>query len=568
MQPSTILLAQCCCSKVNLIFLLAESMRGGLRRMSETNNHHMTAMQDSERLIEGLHSPQAYIYPVTVVHEIQTHTAWVILTGKDAYKIKKPVDFDFLDFSTLEKRRHWCEEEVRLNRRFAPHIYLGVTEIRGTLKQPHVGGSGPILEYAVHMRQFPDKQLLSELAEDKQLKDSHINQLSEKIAIFHQTTDQASPESDYGQPALIQHWVSENFRYLLPLLNAGKDREQLERIRQWTHEQEQQLKRYFEHRKHHGFIRECHGDLHLRNLTIIDGMITPFDCIEFNDELRWIDVMSELAFLVMDLDTRGYPHFGHQLLNSYLQLTGDYEGLKGLPYYLVYRALVRAKVAILRREQVSPQSQDYLESTAEYRHYLQFAFQHIDTIRPILFITHGFSGSGKSTLAKALNEARGIIQIRSDIERKRLSGLRAKERSGHEVEKGIYDSQRTEETYQRLAELATFVIKAEFSVLLDATFLKQSHRDLIRRLADTLQVSFLILHCIAPKQMLQQRIHIREEVGQDPSDATLQVLEAQRSKAQPLRTDEQNVTITVDTSQENYLQPLLENLSRRLSSTL
>ena len=530
--------------------------------MSETNSHQMTVMQRSEGLVKALHNPHAYAHPVTTVHEIQTHTAWVILTGKDAYKIKKPVDFDFLDFSSLKKRRHWCEEEVRLNRRFAPHIYLGVTEIRGTLKQPHVGGSGPVLEYAVHMRQFPDKQLLSELAEDNQLTTSQIDQLGEKLAVFHQTTDQASQESDYGHPALIQHWVSENFRYLLPLLNTGKDREQLQRIQQWTHEQEQQLKQHFVHRKHHGFIRECHGDLHLRNLTIIDGVITPFDCIEFNDELRWIDVMSELAFLIMDLNTRGYPHFGHQLLNSYLQLTGDYEGLKGLPYYLVYRALVRAKVAILRREQVSPQSQDYLECTAEYRHYMQFAFQHIDKVRPVLFITHGFSGSGKSTLAKALNEARGIIQIRSDIERKRLSGLSARERHKLDVEKGIYESQRTEETYQRLAELATFVIKSGFSALLDATFLKPSHRDLIRRLADTLQVPFLILDCIAPKQILEQRIHVREKVGHDPSDATLQVLEAQRGNSQPLRTDEENLTHTIDTSQENYMQPLLDNLSR------
>ncbi len=534
--------------------------------MPETNSHHMTAMQRSEQLVKALHSPHAYVHPVTVVHVIQTHTAWVILTGKNAYKIKKPVDFDFLDFSTLEKRHHWCEEEVRLNQRFAPHIYLGVTEIRGTLMQPQVGGSGPVLEYAVHMRQFPDKQLLSELAENKQLQASHINLLSEKIATFHQTTEQASSDSDYGQPTLIQHWVHENFRFLVPLLTSDADRQQLERIQQWTHTQEQRLKPHFESRKHHGFVRECHGDLHLRNLTIIDGAITPFDCIEFNDTLRWIDVTSEVAFLIMDLDTHGYPYFGHQFLNSYLQLTGDYEGLRGLPYYLVYRALVRAKVAILRREQVSLQSQDYLEATTEYRHYMQFALQHIDNVRPVLLITHGLSGSGKSFLAKALNEATGIIHIRSDIERKRLSGLRPRERGERDVEKGMYDHQRTKETYQRLAELAESVLNAGFSVLLDATFLKRSHRDLIRQLADTLQVSFLILHCVAANAMLERRIHVREEVGQDPSDATVQVLEAQRGKTQPLLTDEEELTLTVNTSQENYLQILLEDLNRRLWS--
>ena len=524
----------------------------------------MTAMQRGERLVEALHDPQSYEHPVASVHMMETHTAWVLLTGLYAYKIKKPVNFGFLDFSTLEKRRHWCEEEVRLNRRFAPDIYLGVTQIRGTLEQPHTGGIGPVLEYAVHMRQFPDKQLLSELAEGKRLGVSHIDQLIEQIATFHQATDQAAPDSDYGRPDQIHRWVSENFRCILPHLHTDKERGQLERIRQWTNAQRQQLDRHFVRRKHDGFIRECHGDLHLRNLTIIDGDVTPFDCIEFNAELRWIDVISEVAFLIMDLDERGYPHFGHRFLNGYLQLTGDYEGLILLPYYLVYRALVRAKVAILRRQQVSPQSQDYMESTAEYRHYMQFALQHMDKAPPVLFITHGFSGSGKSTLARELSQTGGIIQIRSDIERKRLSGLNVSERGEFEADTGLYSSQRTEETYQRLAELATCVIEAGFSVVLDATFLKEKSRDLMRQLADSLQVRFLILHCNASNAMLEQRIHVRQEVGQDPSDATLKVLNAQREKAQPLRTDERNLTLTVDTSQKDYIKTLLSNLADRL----
>ncbi len=530
---------------------------------TDHSNMTMTAMQKGERLIEALHNPQAYVHPVTAVHEIQTHTAWVLLTGKYAYKIKKPVDFGFLDFSTLEKRRHWCEEEVRLNRRFAPDIYLGVTEFRGTLKQPHTGGSGPVLEYAVHMRQFPDGQLLSELAEHKQLKASHIDQLSEKIAAFHQTTDQAAPDSNYGQSGRIHHWVDENFRYILLHMNTVEERAQLERIQHWAHEHLQQLEQHFTHRRQKGFIRECHGDLHLRNLTLIDGNITLFDCIEFNPELRWIDVMSEVAFLVMDLEERGYPHFGHQFLNGYLQLTGDYEGLMLLPYYLVYRALVRAKVAILRREQVSPQSQDYQESSADYRHYMQFAHQHMNKAPPVLFIAHGLSGSGKSTLGKGLNQAKGIIQIRSDIERKRLGGLKISERSRFEVETGLYSSQQTEDTYQRLAELAACVIEAGFSVLLDATFLKEKHRDIMRKLANTLQIPFFILHCVAPNAIIEQRIAVREKVGQDPSDATLPVLEAQRDKEQSLRNDERILTFTVDTSQEDYMKILLKHLNER-----
>ena len=524
----------------------------------------MTNMQKRERLIEALHNPQTYTHPVSAVHEIQTHTAWVLLTGKHAYKIKKPVDFGFLDFSTLEKRRHWCEEEVRLNRRFAPDIYLGVTEIRGTLNHPHTDGSGPILEYAVHMRQFPEGQLLSELAEQQKLETSHIEQLSEKIAAFHQTTDHAAPDSDLGRSSRIHHWVRENFLSIVPTLKTDEERRQLERIQQWTFEQRQELEQHFAYRKQNGFIRECHGDLHLRNLTLINGEITPFDCIEFNAELRWIDVISEVAFLIMDLEEHGYPHFSHQFLNGYLQLTSDYEGLRLLPYYLVYRAMVRAKVAILRREQVPSQSQEYRKSTDDYRHYMQFAFQHMNKAPPVLFITHGLSGSGKSTLGKALNRAKGIIQIRSDIERKKLGGLKMNERNRFDVETGLYSGQQTEETYQQLAELAACVIEAGFSVVLDATFLKKKHRDLMRKLANTLHVPFFILHCVAPNVMLEDRIHIREEIGQDPSDATLQVLNAQRNKVQSLRTDERNLTFTIDTSQEDYVQTLLEHIHERL----
>ena len=301
----------------------------------------------------------------------------------------------------------------------------------------------------------------------------------------------------------------------------------------------------------------------MRNLTIIDGEITPFDCIEFNAELRWIDVISEVAFLIMDLDERGYCHWGNRFLNGYLQLTGDYEGLMLLPYYLAYRALVRAKVAILRRQQVSPSSQDYLESTADYGHYMQFALQHMDKETPVLFITHGLSGSGKSTLARELNQTRGIIQIRSDIERKRHSGLKINERSEFEVDAGLYSRMRTKETYQRLAELAALVIQAGFPVLLDATFLKEKYRDLMKQLADTLRVRFLILHCEAPNGILEQRIHVRKEIGEDPSDATLKVLNAQRDKAQSLRTDERNLTLIVDTSQKDYVKTLLGNLAER-----
>ncbi|MGZ4969806.1 MAG: AAA family ATPase, partial [Methylobacter sp.] len=279
---------------------------------------------------------------------IETHISWVLLTGQYVYKIKKPVNFGFLDFSTLEKRRFCCNEELRLNRRLASELYLEVVPVTGTPDRPQLGGTDTAIEYAVKMTRFPSGQLLNEYAKLGQLNAETIDQLADSIAGFHEAVERTDESSPYGDSVNIKHWFDENFDHIRPLLATDIQKQQLQNIQQWGDCEWRSLADLMQRRKRQGYVRECHGDLHLGNITLINDKVIPFDCIEFNPMLRWIDVISEVAFLFIDLLHFGYEHYAYRFLNRYLQYTGDYEGLVLLRYYLVYRALVRAKVALLR----------------------------------------------------------------------------------------------------------------------------------------------------------------------------------------------------------------------------
>ena len=509
-------------------------------------------------LIKNLLFRELYDHPAPNLSFIETHVSWVILTGKYAYKIKKPVNFEFLDFSTLEKRKYYCEEELRLGQQFASEIYLAIVPITGTIAQPQINGTGPILEYAIKMCEFPQENLLSTLLKQGHLTENIIDQLGELIADFHKKTPVAAQNSRFGLPSEIHAPAIQNFEQIVPLLSNPTDINQLERLEIWTNRQFQQHHTLLKERKKQGFIRDCHGDLHLANIILYNNKPLLFDRLEFNEDLRWTDVIADLAFLMMDLTEKKKIGFANQLVNTYLHSTGDYQGLALLPYYLVYRAIVRAKIALFRLEQPGLSDKEHKKIQKEYYNFIKLAELYTLPSKPCLIITHGFSGSGKTTTAKNSVNYCGAIQISSDIIRKQLFHIPLHTSSNSGLNSGIYTTQATKETYKKLETLAEVIIKANFTVIVDAAFLKHSQRDSFYKLANRLKVPFYILHCKENDSEIQQRIKKRLN-SVSVSEADLTILTQQKKNNDPLTNLEKKLTFII-TSKQTSLKNALEKI--------
>jgi len=523
---------------------------------------------DNSTLIEALQDDKVYGHPVDRIELVETHISWILLTGPYAYKIKKPVNLGFLDFSTLELRHHYCEEELRLNRRLAPQIYLEVVAITGTRSRPSLNGWGPVIEYAVKMVQFDPDQQFDRLITRGALATAHVDQLARRIAAFHSEAAVAAATTPYGGPEAITAPVKENFHQLRPLPGYIAEEEHLRQLEAWSEQYSHALAPLFVLRKAQGFVREGHGDLHLANITLIDGEPVVFDCLEFNERLRWIDTMSDVAFLVMDLDAHRRSDLAARLLNGYLEACGDYDGLRLLDYYRVYRSLVRAKVTRLRLAQVASAHHGETPDLALSQQlvgYLRLAAGYTRTRPRGLIITHGLSGSGKSTIAQLLVEHCGMIRVRSDVERKRLYGLPPEAHSGAAIDRDIYQPAATEHTYSRLAELARTIDAACYPVIVDATFLRRSQREAFRQLAAELRIPFLILSCHAPDAQLRQWIRERGAAGGDVSEADLAVLDRQIATQEVLGPEEQGKVLSVDTTRKLDPRRLAEEILAKLN---
>jgi aminoglycoside phosphotransferase family enzyme/predicted kinase len=499
-----------------------------------------------QTLIEALQDPALYDHPVCGFRVLETHISRVLLTGDYAYKIKKPVDLGFLDFSTLARRHHFCEEELRLNRRLAPQLYLAVLPITGDVRRPRLAGTGPVIEYAVKMREFPQEAQLDRMLRRGELKTEHVTALARRVADFHDGTAVAAADSPFGGAEEVWRPALQNFRQIRPYLDNAGDREALDALQVWSERTHQRLADVWAERKRDGCIRECHGDMHLGNIAWVDGEPLIFDCIEFSDELRWIDVISEAAFVVMDLHDRGRADLAYRFLNDYLQRRGDYGGLRVLRFYLVYRALVRAKIACIRLAQPGLAEAERDEVRARARRYLELARSFTRPVPTPLIITHGLSGSGKTTVSDALVESGGAVRVRSDVERKRLFGLAPEVRTGSAVAAGLYSAEAGVRTYERLAGLARTIITAGLPAIVDAAFLQRAQRAQFRALAAELGVPFVIFHCRAAPALLRQRIQRRAAERRDASEADLVVLEHQIAGEEPLMPDEADRVFTID----------------------
>ncbi len=512
-------------------------------------------------LIRSLMIPEKFVPPVETCELIETHISWVILAGSYAYKIKKSLNLGFLDFSTLEKRRFYCEEELRLNKRLASTMYLSVVPITGTLESPQWVGAGEAIEYAVKMRAFPQQAQLDRVLAHGALEVDQIDVLARHIANFHNQIEIAGMENFYGNPETVLRPVEENFIQIREHTKNLKALDILTELENWSHGKHQELKSLFAERKINGFVRECHGDLHLRNIAWMDDGPVLFDCIEFSPDLRWIDVKNDIAFLIMDLQDRQQPVMAQRFLNCYLEHTGDYSGMEVLQFYKIYRALVRAKIDAIRSYQAGITPEERAEAEEDLLEYLNLALSYIKPDRPHLIVTYGMSASGKSTVSRSLLEVLGAVRVRSDVERKRLFGLKPEDDGQSALGKGIYSAEATEKTYRKLEEFAAKIIDAGYPVIVDAVFLNYEEREHFRELAENRQIPFIILECTTDEATLRQRIAERKN---DISDADLKVLELQLSEWKPLQEHERANVVTVDTTTPVNINLLVSQIKEKL----
>ncbi len=451
---------------------------------------------------------------------VETHISWILLAGEFAYKIKQPVRLPFVDYSSLDSRRRFCEEEVRLNRALAPSIYLNVVPVTASPGGPVLSGGGATIDYAVRMRRFPDGALFSERLAAGSLQTADIDALARLLARFHDRAPAAPAGGGFGSASRRRAAALAALEGIGPF--AAKP--MLER---WVCEQADRLETLWEARAAGGRVRECHGDLHLSNIIRLGGDVAAFDCIEFDPALRFIDVLDDLAFAVMDFDAAGRGDFAFRLPNLWLDLTGDHGALPALRFAVVYRALVRAHVEGL---QGNAQAADRYARTA-------LAWTRAGPRR--LSIMHGLPGSGKTHVSQRLLETQRAIRLRSDVERKRLFGLRMHDDS-RALGVDLYGAAAGERTYRHLLDVARMALEADLPVILDAAFLRRDERQRALAVAREHAAAFEIIVCEAPPDVLRRRLQAR---GGDASEADVQVLEQLRATAQPLDGDELPVAI-------------------------
>jgi hypothetical protein len=507
----------------------------------------LPARDATARLVEALRDPACYPHAVERVEVRETHISYVLLAGEFAYKVKKPVSLPFLDFSTLVSRRYYCQEEVRLNARTAPGLYLDVVPIT---PGPRIGGAGRAIEYAVRMRRFPDGSLLGERARAGTLPAEVVDAFARRLAAMHARaiTRVVGPAGE-GAWARASAAALDNFRQMDALDPPCRSR--LDALRQWTAHEIDTSSSAFEKRARAGFVRDCHGDLHLDNVALVDGEPLMFDCIEFSPGLRTTDVAADVAFAAMDLERHGLAGLRARFVDRYLEASGDFGMLGVLRFYEVYRAMVRAKIALLRHD------------LPGFDSYVRVAERRVRRAPARLLLMQGLSGSGKTAVSGAILEAAGAIRLRSDVERKRLHGLAPQDSARAAPGAGIYGAAAGRDTYERLAELALPALGAGYPVIVDATFLRRADRDRFAALAREAGAELRIAACTASAEVLRERVALRER-GSDASDAGVAVLEEQLRHLEPLGGDESAHASILDTGDAHACGEASRSIARWL----
>ena len=489
--------------------------------------------------LEGLKQATAYPHPVQRIEVVETHVSWIVLTGDYSYKIKRPVHLPFLDATRLERRHELCEEEVRLNRRLAPEIYLGVCAITSTGDGVRVGAtvSDEPVEYAVRMRQFDRACELDRLVSNDQLTAEELVVFGTELATWHRELPPLPDASTYDDPDTVAKLIATNARECADALRDVGLSDRAMAIGRSMGEYLGAHRDTLAERARVNTFRECHGDLHLSNLVRIGKRVIAFDCLEFERSFRCIDVADEVSFLYADLEASQRPDLAQYFLNAYLARSGDFGLCSVLNLYAAHRGLVMAKTSALRKS-----------NAAVLDRYLCTAEAALARPRPLCIVMCGLSGSGKSWLASRVAPLTQAVHVRSDVERKRAAGLDPTESSHSGLDSDLYDTDHTRQTYARLEQCARRALDGRCNVILDATFLKEAQRAQMRAVAEACEAHFVIVRCIAAEDTLERRLIERSNAKQDASEADVAVMKRQLTSMEGLTTEERLNLIEVSTA--------------------
>jgi len=498
---------------------------------------------ESINLLETLLRPEIYPERPQKVELEQTQMSFVFLTGDYAYKVKKPVNLGYLDYTTLEKRHFFCQQELNLNRRLSPDVYLKVVPIVNNGGKIDIGGSGEIIEYAVKMRQLPHEHLMESLLPQGLVTDEMVRSVAEKLANFHEQAETNKEIGSFGKLDMIMINIEENFSQTEKYLDNTITRRQYNRIQTYNADFTRDHESMLQKRVDNGRIRDCHGDLHAAHVCFDNGIII-FDCIEFNDRFRYCDVASEVAFLAMDLDRYRRADLSRVFVTAYVEFSGDKDLLQLLNFYKCYRAYVRGKVESFKLD--DPYITEKKRALTTAQNYFNLAYRYTRE-RPLVLITSGLVGTGKSTIAQALSQSLGLTVISSDIVRKKLAGISPDEHRFDQFESGIYSKDFSRKTYEEMFAQAKALLSRGQSVILDASFKKKQDRLLAGSLAAELKADFLVIECTLDEDIVKSRLEQRLKKG-SVSDGRWEIFESQKRDFDKIMEFSLQNHIIVDTS--------------------
>ncbi len=510
-------------------------------------------------ILQAMGDPAFYPDAPSAVTVRETHISTLFLTDHFVYKVKKPVDFGFLDFTTLSARHFFCQQEVRLNRRLSPGVYLGVLVIYESERGIHLEAKGDVVEYAVKMRRIPEARMMDRLLARGEIDADIIRKIALKLVGFHSRARTDPEISLYGTVARVAKNTEENFRQTEAFIGTTLTPEQFERITAYTRGFLERRRSLFRRRVAEERIRDCHGDIRMEHICIVEPIVI-FDCIEFNRRFRYTDVAADLAFLAMDLDFHHRADLSRALVETYIEYSQDWELLKVIRFYKCYRAYVRGKVESFQSAGNALTEEARKKHLSQARKYFALADTYADA-QPYLLITSGLTGTGKSRLAEALASELDLALFQSDPIRKEISRVAPEDHRFEAFGKGIYSQETSRKTYQTLLSEAEEALRQGRPVILDATYLKQAQRDAAQRLADRHRAPFFVIEVTCPEEEVKKRLSDRiREVG-TISDGRWEIYLSQKEIREPITGISPAQHFIIDTSgKEDYLPRLARKI--------